>query len=71
MLLMGNLVEDGVALVLGAGTVYLLYLWRDRASRKTREAEAAKARLEAEQIVQHARIAAQDEALKLRQEVEH
>ncbi len=68
---MGNLVEDGVALVLGAGTVYLLYLWRDRASRKTREAEAAKARLEAEQIVQHARIAAQDEALKLRQEVEH
>ncbi len=70
MLLLGNLVENGIALVLGAGTVYLLYLWRDRASRKTREAEAAKARLEAEQIIQQGRITAQEEALKLRQEVE-
>lgn len=70
MLLLGNLVENAVALTLGAGTVCLLYLWRDKASRRTREAEAARARLEAERIIQQGRIAAQEEALKLRQEVE-
>ncbi len=70
MFVLGNLVYNAVALALGAGTVCLLYLWRDRASRKTREAEAAKARLEAEQILQQSRLAAQAEALRLRQDVE-
>lgn len=70
MLSLGNLLEDAAALALGAGTVYLLYLWRDKAARQAREAEAARARLEAEQLLQQNRLAAQTEILKLREETE-
>jgi ribonuclease Y len=70
MVLLGNILDGAVPLALGAAACYALLWWRDRVSRKARDAEAAKARLEAEQALQQSRLAAQEEALKQRQELE-
>lgn len=70
MALLGNIVEGAVSLALGATGCYLFFWWRDRTTRGVREAKAAHARLEAEQLLQQSRLTAQEEALKLRHEVE-
>src|SRR3989304_751787 len=70
MVLLGNILDGAGPLALGAALCYLGFLWRDKATGKAREAEAARSRLEAEQLLQQSRLTAQDEALKLRQEVE-
>ncbi len=69
-----NIVEGGALVTAGGALCYLLLWWRDRSVREARalEAEAlvTKARSEAEVITRDARLAASQEALKLRQEVE-
>lgn len=59
-----------MSLALGAAGCYLFFWWRDRTTREVREAEAARVRLEARQLLQQSQLAAQEETLKLRQEVE-
>ena len=70
MTLLGNIVEGAVSLVLGAAGCYLFFWWRDRTTRAVREAETARQQMEADQLLRQSRIVAQEEALKLRQEVE-
>jgi ribonuclease Y len=66
---------EGAALTAGGATVcYLLLWWKERNLRQARRMEAeallAKARGEAEMIARNARLAANEEALKLREEIE-
>src|ERR1043165_845316 len=66
--------EGAVLFAAGAASCYLLLWWKDRNLKKvkTLEAEAllAKARSEAEMVARDARLAANEESLKLRQQVE-
>jgi ribonuclease Y len=69
-----NIWEGVAGFALGAGLVYLL-LWRQNqraaaAQRQQAEAAAAAARREAEDLTAKARLAANEEALKLRREIE-
>jgi ribonucrease Y len=71
---LGHLVERVVLAGVGAALCYLLLWWKDRSLTKAKRLEAeallAKARAEAEMLVRDARLAANEEALKRREEVE-
>jgi ribonucrease Y len=74
MKLLFNLLEHAGLAVVGAALCYLLLWWRGRSLRKveTLEAEAllAKARAEAELTIRDARLAASEDARKLREDTE-
>src|SRR5690349_9612756 len=69
-----NILEAAVLLAAGAGLCYALMWWKDRGVRRARVMEAQmvveKARAEAELITRDARLAANEESRKLREEVE-
>ena len=69
-----NIVEDGAFATAGAALCYLLLWWKERSSKDARklqvDAMLAKARSEAEALRRDARLAANEEALKLRNEIE-
>ncbi len=69
-----NLAEDGALATGGAVLCYLLLWWKDRGSREGRRMEAesllAKARRDAELLVRDAQIAANEEAMKRREDLE-
>ena len=71
---LGNILQGALLLVAGAVLCYLLLWWKERSFKKGRklemEATLEKARLEAETIVRNAKLAANEEGLKVRQEVE-
>jgi ribonuclease Y len=71
---LANILSGALLLAAGAASCYLLLWWKERNLKKakTLEAEAllAKARSEADMIARDARLAANEEALKLRQQVE-
>jgi ribonuclease Y len=71
---MKNLIAGAVILVIGILAGYLLRLWRDRSLRQVIEQQRKdileKARLEAESLARDARLAANEEALKVRAESE-
>jgi ribonuclease Y len=71
---LGYILEGAVLMAAGAALCYLLLWWRDRNFKKvkTLEIEAAleKARNEAEMISRDARLAANEEAIKLRDQIE-
>jgi ribonuclease Y len=71
---MKNLIAGAVILVIGILSGYLLRLWRDRSLRQVSEQQRKdileKARLEAESLARDARLAANEEALKVRAESE-
>src|SRR5881296_3848122 len=69
-----TILEGAGLMAAGAGLCLLLVWWKDRNLKRTRTLEAesllGKARNEAEIIVRDARLAANEEALKLREQVE-
>jgi len=69
-----NIVEDGAFATAGATLCYLLLWWKERSSQDARKLEAdailTKARAEAEALVRDARLAANEDALKLRDQIE-
>src|SRR3954468_24404280 len=69
-----NILEGALLLAAGAFLCYALLWWKDRNLKRARalEAEAllSKARSEAEIVVRDAKIAATEEASRLREEVE-
>ena len=69
-----NIWEGAGGIVLGAGAVYLLLRWRDSRGVAARQGQAEQlannARRDAEEITSKARLAANEEALKLRRETE-
>jgi ribonuclease Y len=71
---LGNILEGAVLLAAGAVLCYLLLWWKERSLKKadTLETETLqdKARRDAENIVRDARLAANEEALKLREQIE-
>jgi ribonucrease Y len=72
MSLLANIFEGAAFLSVGAVLCYLLMWWKDHNFKKTRVAEAdsilEKARREAENLLRDARLAANEEALKAREE---
>jgi ribonuclease Y len=74
MILSANIVEGAGLLLGGALACYLLLWWKERNLKRGRaletEALITKARNEAELIVRDARLAANEEALKLREQIE-
>ncbi len=74
MSFLSNIFADAVLLVAGAALCYVLLWWKDRDLKKIRRLEAQarldQARSEAEMIVRDARLSANQEALKLREQVE-
>jgi len=71
---LANIVQDGVLATAGGALCYLLLWWKDRnlkeAKRLEVEALLVKARNEAEALLGTARVTANQEALKLRQEID-
>ncbi|MGA2866532.1 MAG: ribonuclease Y [Verrucomicrobiota bacterium] len=71
---MVNIVQDGALAMAGAALCYLLLWWKERNLKEARQLEAeallAKARNEAEALAAAARLAANEEALKLREQIE-
>jgi len=71
---LGNILQGALLLAAGAVLCYLLLWWKERSlkSAKALEAETAleKGRLEAETILRDARLKANEEGIKLREEVE-
>jgi ribonuclease Y len=69
-----NIVQDGALATAGGALCYLLLWWKDRNLREAKELEAeallAKARSEAEALLGSARVSANQEALKMRQEID-
>jgi len=69
-----NITSDGAFATAGAALCYLLLWWKERSSKDARtletEAMLAKARAEAEALGRDARLAANEESLKLRSEIE-
>src|SRR5438105_2695825 len=69
-----NIFQGALLLVAGAVLCYLLLWWRDHNLKKAKNLEAEtflnQARNEAEMIARNVRLAANEEALKLREEVE-
>jgi ribonuclease Y len=69
-----NILEHAAPVAVGAALCYLLLWWRDRNARRIRaletEALLNQARNEAEGIVRDARLAANREALQLREQIE-
>jgi ribonuclease Y len=74
MILLANIFEGGVSFVAGAAVCFALLCWRERGLRKAKQIEAQalldKARNEAEIIKRDASVAANQEALKLREQIE-
>ena len=74
MILMANIFEGGASFVAGVAVCFGLLWWRDRGLRKAKQIEAQalldKARSEAEIIKRDATVAANQEALKLREQIE-
>jgi ribonucrease Y len=74
MSLLGHLVEHAMPVALGAVFCYLLLWWKDHNFKQAKLLEAdalvTKAQADAEMLVRDARLAANEEALKLRAEVE-
>jgi len=74
MSFLSNIFADAVLLVAGAALCYVLLWWKDRDLKKIKTLEAQarldQARSEAEMIVRDARLSANQEALKLREQVE-
>src|SRR4051812_36443948 len=74
MSLLANIVENACFLLGGAALCYLLLWWKDRNLKKAKvlEAEAyiAKAHSETDIIRRDARLAASEEAVRLREEIE-
>src|SRR5437868_8770312 len=71
---LGNILEGAVLLAAGAVLCYFLLWWKERSLKKARILETEtlqeKARREAENIIRDARLAANEEALKLREQIE-
>src|SRR5437867_629891 len=69
-----NILQGGILIAAGAGLCYLLVSWRDRNLKKARLLEAQsivdKARTQGELLLRDARLAGNEEARKLRDEVE-
>src|SRR6478609_8389911 len=69
-----NILQGAVLLAAGAALCYFLIWWKDRNVKKARHAEAdallTQARSDAELMIRDARLAAAEEARKLRQDVE-
>src|SRR6266700_3099990 len=74
MSFLSNIFADAVLLVAGAALCYVLLWWKDRALKKIKNLEAQarldQARSEAEMILRDARLSANQEALKLREQDE-
>ncbi len=74
MSFLSNIFADAVLLVAGAALCYVLLWWKDRDLKKIKTLEAQarldQARSEAEMILRDARLSANQEALKLREQVE-
>jgi ribonuclease Y len=74
MILLANIFEGGALFAAGAVLCFIAVRWKDRNSKKAAafEAEALreKARNEAEKITRDARLAASEEALKLREQMD-
>jgi ribonuclease Y len=74
MKLLLNMVEEAALVAVGALLCYLLLWWKGRNLNKVKSLEAeallVKARTEAEIVTRDAKLAANEEALKLRQEAE-
>src|ERR1041385_959395 len=74
MSLLVNILEQAALVAVGAVLCYLLLWWKGRNLKKLKSLEAeallVKARTEAEIAIRDARLAANQEALKLRQEAE-
>jgi len=74
MILLANIVEGAAFFAAGAGVCFFLLWLRDRNFKKARaleaEAQLEKIRTEAESLKRDARVAANEEALKLRDQVE-
>ena len=73
-MLLANILEGAALAAAGASVCFLLLWWRDRNLRKSRaletEALLAKARTDAEILVRDARLAANEDAAKMREQVE-
>lgn len=75
MTVLANLVAEGAGLFLaGMALCYLVLWWKDRETRKSQSLAARsvleKAKAEAEAIIRDARLAANEEALKIREQTE-
>src|SRR5579862_4891736 len=74
MILLANIFEGAASFAVGAVICFLLLWWRERGMRKAKQLEAQalldKARNEAEIIKRDASVAANQEALKLREQIE-
>src|SRR3989442_2918370 len=71
---LGNIFQGALLVAAGAALCYLLLWWKERSLKKAKSLETQtlieKARAEAEMIVRDARLAANEEALKLREQIE-
>jgi ribonuclease Y len=74
MISLANIFEGAILFVAGAVLCFIAVWWKDRNSKKTAALEVAsrneKARNEAEKIIREARLAASEEALNVREQVE-
>ena len=74
MILLANIFPEGVAFIAGATICFLFLWWKDRKTRQLQSAEAQsildQARRNAENTVRDARLAANEEALRIREETE-
>lgn len=74
MILLANILTDGALFIGGATVCYLLLWWKDRNIRKAQSVEVQsvveKAQRDAEAIIRDARLIANEEALKIREQTE-
>jgi ribonuclease Y len=74
MILLANILTDGALFIGGATVCYLLLWWKDRNIRKAQSVEVQsvveKAQRDAEGIIRDARLVANEEALKVREQTE-
>jgi ribonuclease Y len=74
MILLANILTDGALFIGGATVCYLLLWWKDRNIRKAQSVEVQsvveKAQSDAEAIIRDARLIANEEALKVREQTE-
>src|ERR1700722_11564398 len=74
MILLANIVPEGAAFVAGVAICFLFLWWKDRKTRQLQSAEAQsvleQARRNAENTLRDARLAANEEALRIREETD-